>query len=80
MPYAPPQQQRGSQPSCWEKMKYGFGIGMCVGVASGALFGGFSALRMGLRGAELVSTVGKVAIQGGGTFGTFMAIGTGLRC
>jgi hypothetical protein len=24
--------------------------------------------------------VGKVMVQGGGTFGTFMAIGTGIRC
>ena len=55
--------QQGSQPSCFDKMKYGeiiqkthwfclknvyfvgFTIGFCVGMASGALFGGFSALR-----------------------------------
>ncbi|KAG5675414.1 hypothetical protein PVAND_005322 [Polypedilum vanderplanki] len=72
--------QQGSQPSCFDKMKYGFTIGFCVGMASGALFGGFSALRYGLRGRELVNNVGKVMLQGGGTFGTFMAIGTGLRC
>jgi hypothetical protein len=36
--------------------------------------------RYGLRGRELVNNVGKVMIQGGGTFGTFMSIGTGLRC
>lgn len=36
--------------------------------------------RYGLRGRELVNNVGKVMLQGGGTFGTFMAIGTGLRC
>ncbi|XP_067001533.1 reactive oxygen species modulator 1 [Anabrus simplex] len=67
-------------PSCWERMKMGFKIGFCVGMASGALFGGFSALRYGLRGRELVNSVGKMMIQGGGTFGTFMAIGTGIRC
>ncbi|CRL01141.1 CLUMA_CG014170, isoform A [Clunio marinus] len=72
--------QQGNQPSCFDKMKYGFTIGFCVGMASGALFGGFSALRYGLRGRELVNNVGKVMLQGGGTFGTFMAIGTGLRC
>lgn len=33
------------QPTCWSKMKTGFTIGFCVGMASGALFGGFSALR-----------------------------------
>ncbi|KAL0119752.1 hypothetical protein PUN28_007887 [Cardiocondyla obscurior] len=67
-------------PSCFDKMKLGFTIGFCVGMASGALFGGFSALRYGLRGRELLNSVGKVMLQGGGTFGTFMAIGTGIRC
>ncbi|EDW70565.1 reactive oxygen species modulator 1 [Drosophila novamexicana] len=69
-----------SGPTCFDKMKTGFTIGFCVGMASGALFGGFSALRYGLRGRELINNVGKVMIQGGGTFGTFMAIGTGIRC
>ena len=46
----------------------------------GIIFGGVGALRMGLRGGELIQTVGKTALQGGGTFGTFMAIGTGIRC
>lgn len=36
-------QQQG--PSCLDKMKMGFMLGFCVGMASGALFGGFSALR-----------------------------------
>ncbi|KAI0207597.1 Reactive oxygen species modulator 1, partial [Lamellibrachia satsuma] len=67
-------------PSCFDKMKMGFTIGFCVGMASGALFGGFSALRYGFRGRELVTSVGKMMVQGGGTFGTFMAIGTGIRC
>ncbi|XP_076671524.1 reactive oxygen species modulator 1 [Andrena cerasifolii] len=67
-------------PSCWDRMKMGFMIGFCVGMASGALFGGFSALRYGVRGRELINNVGKVMLQGGGTFGTFMAIGTGIRC
>lgn len=34
------------QPSCFSKMKHGFTIGFCVGMASGALFGGFGALRL----------------------------------
>ncbi|CAL7944004.1 unnamed protein product [Xylocopa violacea] len=67
-------------PSCWDRMKLGFMIGFCVGMASGALFGGFSAFRYGLRGRDLINNVGKIMIQGGGTFGTFMAIGTGIRC
>lgn len=33
-----------------------------------------------MRGKELVNTVGKVMLQGGGSFGTFLAIGSGLRC
>jgi len=33
------------QPTCFNRMKTGFMIGFCVGIASGALFGGFSALR-----------------------------------
>lgn len=36
--------------------------------------------RYGLRGRELINNVGKAMIQGGGTFGTFMAIGSGIRC
>lgn len=36
--------------------------------------------RYGLRGRELINNVGKTMVQGGGTFGTFMAIGTGIRC
>lgn len=32
-------------PRCFDKMKMGFTMGFCVGLASGALFGGFSALR-----------------------------------
>jgi len=67
-------------PSCFDKMKTGFMLGFCIGMASGAIFGGFGALRMGMRGRDLVNNVGKVMLQGGGTFGTFMAIGTGIRC
>ena len=67
-------------PSCLSRMSMGFMMGMCIGMASGGLFGGFNAFRYGLRGRELISNVGKVMVQGGGTFGTFMAIGTGIRC
>ncbi|XP_008472203.1 reactive oxygen species modulator 1 [Diaphorina citri] len=68
------------QPSCFDRMKVGFMIGFSVGMATGGLFGGFNALRYGLRGAELLKNVGKVMVQGGGSFGTFMAIGAGIRC
>uniref|UniRef100_A0A023F998 Reactive oxygen species modulator 1 n=3 Tax=Triatominae TaxID=70999 RepID=A0A023F998_TRIIF len=69
-----------SGPSCWDKMRMGFLIGFSVGIASGALFGGFTAFRYGLRGRELVNNLAKTMLQSGGTFGTFMAIGTGIRC
>ena len=36
--------------------------------------------RYGLRSRELMNTVGKSMVQGGGTFGLFMSIGTGIRC
>ncbi|XP_076437692.1 reactive oxygen species modulator 1-like [Babylonia areolata] len=81
MPAPPPSgYTMGQGPSCFDKVKMGFMMGFCVGMASGALFGGFSALRYGLRGRELLQTVGKTMVQGGGTFGVFMGIGTGIRC
>lgn len=36
--------------------------------------------RAGLRGRELTSMVGKSMVQGGGTFGVFMSVGTAIRC
>ena len=42
----------GGQPSCFDRVKMGFMMGMCVGMASGGILGGFGALRMGMRGAE----------------------------
>lgn len=36
--------------------------------------------RIGMRGRELMGGVGKTMMQSGGTFGTFMAIGMGIRC
>jgi hypothetical protein len=32
-------------PSCFDRVKIGFLMGACVGMASGAIFGGFTALR-----------------------------------
>lgn len=43
------QQQQGQGPSCFDRMKTGFMLGFCIGMASGALFGGFSALRYALK-------------------------------
>ncbi|KAH0511072.1 Reactive oxygen species modulator 1 [Microtus ochrogaster] len=36
--------------------------------------------RIGMRGRELMGGIGKTMMQSGGTFGTFMAIGMGIRC
>ena len=49
--------QQGQGPSCFDRVKMGFMMGMCVGMASGAIFGGFGAFRYGLRGKELVQQV-----------------------
>jgi len=67
------------QPSCWNTLKMGFTMGFTVGMGAGVIFGTFGALRMGLRGRELMSGIGKTMLQSGGTFGTFMAIGMGMR-
>ncbi|KAK9404662.1 reactive oxygen species modulator 1 [Crotalus adamanteus] len=69
-----------SQPSCFDRVKMGFMMGFAVGMAAGALFGTFSCVRIGMRGRELMGGVGKTMMQSGGTFGTFMAIGMGIRC
>ncbi|XP_041033993.1 reactive oxygen species modulator 1-like [Carcharodon carcharias] len=68
---------RQSQPSCFDRVKMGFMMGCAVGMAAGALVG---SLRLGLRGRERLGGVGKTMMQSGGTFGTFMAIGMGIRC
>merc|ERR1711893_243539 len=81
MPAPPPGyygQQQG--PSCFDKMKMGFMMGFGVGCASGLIFGTIGGLRYGLRNMELVQNVAKTMVQGGGTFGTFMTVGTGIRC
>lgn len=69
-----------TQPSCFDRVKMGFMMGFAVGMAAGAMFGTFSCLRVGMRGRELMGGVGKTMMQSGGTFGTFMAIGMGIRC
>ena len=70
----------GHGPSCMDRIKMGFGMGMVIGLASGFVIGGFGAMRYGVRGRELIGHVGKGMLQAGGTFGTFMAIGTAVRC
>ena len=47
----------GGQPSCFDRVKMGFMMGMCVGMASGGILGGFGALRMGMRGTKEKKTL-----------------------
>lgn len=37
--------QQGQQQTCFDRMKVGFIMGFSIGMATGALFGGFGALR-----------------------------------
>ncbi|KFQ08207.1 Reactive oxygen species modulator 1 [Haliaeetus albicilla] len=71
-----------SQPSCFDRVKMGFMMGFAVGMAAGALASAQTLLILwiGMRGRELMGGVGKTMMQSGGTFGTFMAIGMGIRC
>ena len=55
-------------------------IGGAVGLSIGAIFGTVAGIKYGLRGRELITNLGKVMIQTGGTFGTFMGIGSAIRC
>ena len=52
----------GGQPSCFDRVKMGFMMGMCVGMASGGILGGFGALRMGMRGREANTTFWEISI------------------
>ncbi|XP_051026491.1 reactive oxygen species modulator 1-like [Acomys russatus] len=71
---------RQSQPSSFNHVKMGFVMGCAVDMAAGALFGTFSCFRIGMLGQELIGGTGKTMMQGGSTFGTFMAIGMGIQC
>ncbi|XP_045154475.1 reactive oxygen species modulator 1-like [Echinops telfairi] len=69
-----------SQPSCFDCVKMGFVVGCAVGKAVGVLLSTFSCLRIRMRRRKLMGGIGKTMMQSGGTFGTFMAIGMGIRC
>ncbi|CAJ0585942.1 unnamed protein product, partial [Mesorhabditis spiculigera] len=70
----------GNDVSCFQKLRMGFMMGMMIGGATGVLLGGFAAFRGGLRGKEMLTAMGKTAVQSGGSFGVFMAVAQGLRC
>jgi len=65
--------------SCWGSLKMGFMMGFTVGMGAGVIFGTVGGLRMGHRGRELMGSIGRTMFQSGGTFGTFMSIGMGMR-
>ncbi|KRZ22998.1 T-complex protein 1 subunit alpha, partial [Trichinella pseudospiralis] len=67
-------------PNCFDQIKVGLVMGGAVGAAVGVIFGGVSALSMGLRGRELLRQLGKVMATSSGSFGLFMAVGSALRC
>jgi len=80
MPVPQQQFQQQQEVSCMSKMKMGFMMGFVIGTASTVILGGFGYLKQGYRGRELMNHVGKAALQGGGSFGVFMAVGQGIRC
>uniref|UniRef100_A0A8C6YWW7 Reactive oxygen species modulator 1 n=1 Tax=Nothoprocta perdicaria TaxID=30464 RepID=A0A8C6YWW7_NOTPE len=70
------------QPSCFQQNRC-FLTNACLLPARASSFTRFLcffSLRIGMRGRELMGGVGKTMMQSGGTFGTFMAIGMGIRC
>ena len=71
-------QPRG--PTCFERVKYGAMIGFAIGISTGAIFGSAAGIRYGLRGRKLLSQLGKVMLQSGGSFAVFLAVGSAIRC
>ncbi|OQR75860.1 reactive oxygen species modulator 1-like [Tropilaelaps mercedesae] len=80
MPAVPLNASRGQEVSCIDRTWMGAKMGMLVGGGFGILLGAFTALRGGYRGVELLKMAGKSTAQSAGTFGTFLAIGSAIRC
>ncbi|KAI0979588.1 hypothetical protein GJ496_007413 [Pomphorhynchus laevis] len=72
--------QKTTSVSCFQRVKMGFGMGFTIGMTAGVVIGGISCFRSGLRGRELLGQVSKTVISFGGSFGTFMAVGSAIRC
>lgn len=70
----------GGGASCFDRIKFGMMIGGAVGLSVGAIFGTGAGIRYGLRGRELLTNLGKVMLQSGGTFAVFMGVGSAIRC
>ncbi|XP_063690858.1 reactive oxygen species modulator 1-like [Bolinopsis microptera] len=73
-------QSAAIQVSCWTKVKTGAMMGAALGCGVGLMFGSFVGIRGGLRGKKLINELGSTMLQSGGTFGTFLAIGSAIRC
>ena len=67
-------------PTCFERVKYGAMIGFAIGISTGAIFGSAAGIRYGLRGRELLTQLGKIMLQSGGSFAVFLAVGSAIRC
>ena len=65
--------------SCIQQVKTGFLMGMAVGAGIGVIFGTLGAVRMRLKGRDLIYGLGKTIAQTGFTFGFFMSIGQAIR-
>ena len=80
------QQQRGrpgKQMTCFQKMQNGFLMGLAVGSGAGVLFGLFTIpglIKAGFTPAKMAGHCMKTVGTTGFSFGTFMSIGTGIRC
>ena len=68
-----------NKPGCLQHVKTGFLMGALVGSGIGVIFGTWGAIKMKLKGRELVYGLGKTIIQTGSTFGFFMSIGQAVR-
>ncbi|KAI5640328.1 reactive mitochondrial oxygen species modulator 1 domain-containing protein [Phthorimaea operculella] len=59
------------QGKCLERVKMSLALGICIGMAGGAFYGGFNALRHGAKGhKELFEFIGKTMIQSSCVSGT----------
>lgn len=67
------------KPSCFQQVKTGFMMGVAVGAGIGIIFGSWGAVKMRLKGRELVYGLGRTVGQTGLTFGFFMSIGQVIR-
>ena len=71
------------QASCFKRMQMGFLMGIGVGSAAGVIFSLFGVptlIKAGFTPAKIAMQSAKTVGATGFSFGTFMSIGTGIRC